>query len=130
LKFTPIDLPTVILVNKWSASASEIVAGAMQDYGKAVLVGETTFGKGSVQEYIDNFPDGSALKLTMAEWLTPKKRMIDKKGIDPDVAVAITEADIKDKKDPQLDKAIELINEKANAPAKKLDSASAGKKQQ
>ncbi len=115
LRAMSLDLPTVILVNAWSASASEIVAGAMQDYGKAAIVGETTFGKGSVQEYIDDFSDGSALKLTVAEWLTPKGRSIDKTGITPDLAVKLTDEDAKAEKDPQLDKALELINEKANA---------------
>jgi len=119
LKSTPIDLPTAILVNKWSASAAEIVSGAMQDYGKAKLVGETTFGKGSVQEYIDSFSDGSALKVTMAEWLTPNGRSIDKKGIAPDVAVALTDDDIKAGKDPQLMKALEIVNGKANAASSK-----------
>ncbi len=119
LKSTAINLPTAILVNKWSASAAEIVSGAMQDYGKAKLVGETTFGKGSVQEYIDSFPDGSALKVTMAEWLTPKGRSIDKKGITPDVAVALTDDDIKAGKDPQLMKALEIVTGKANVPPAK-----------
>ncbi len=114
-----VSLPTAILVNKWSASASEIVTGAMQDYGKATIIGETTFGKGSVQEYIDNFADGSALKLTMAEWLTPKKRSIDKKGLTPDIAVALTDDDVKAQKDPQLLKAIEVVNGKNNAETKK-----------
>ena len=119
LKSTSINLPTAILVNKWSASAAEIVSGAMQDYGKATLVGETTFGKGSVQEYIDSFPDGSALKVTMAEWLTPKGRSIDKKGITPDVAVALTDDDIKAGKYPQLAKALDIVTGKTNAaPAK------------
>jgi carboxyl-terminal processing protease len=117
MKITPVSLPTVILVDKWTASAAEIVSGAMQDYGKATLVGETTFGKGVVQEYIDSFPDGSALKLTMAEWLTPKGRSIDKKGITPDIAVALTDADIKAGKDPQLDKAIEIVTKKPDAAA-------------
>jgi len=119
MKITPIALPTVILVNKWSASAAEIVSGAMQDYGKATLVGETTFGKGSVQEYIDSFSDGSALKITVAEWLTPKGRSIDKKGITPDVAVDLTDADIKAGKDPQLDKAIEIVTKKPDASTAK-----------
>jgi carboxyl-terminal processing protease len=114
-KIAPIDLPTVILVDKWSASAAEIVTGAFQDYGKATIVGETTFGKGSVQEYVDDFPDGSALKLTTAEWLTPKKQSIDKKGLEPDVAVSISEEDIKAGRDPQLLKAIEIINQKLDA---------------
>lgn len=119
LKISPIGLPTVVLVNKWSASAAEIVTGALQDYGKATVVGETTFGKGSVQEYVDNFPDGSALKLTTAEWLTPKGRSIDKKGLVPDVAVALTDEDAKSGKDTQLEKALAIIKEKIDAQTKK-----------
>lgn len=118
LKITAVTLPTVVLVNKWSASASEIVTGALQDYGKATIVGETTFGKGSVQEYLDNFADGSALKLTVAQWLTPKGRMIDKKGLVPDVTVALTDADAAALRDPQLDKAISILTGKPDAQAK------------
>ncbi len=107
-----VSLPTAVLVNRWSASASEIVTGALQDYGKAKIIGEKTFGKGSVQEYVDNFADGSALKLTVAEWLTPQKRMIDKKGLEPDVPVTITPEDEEAGRDPQLVKAIETVNAK------------------
>jgi carboxyl-terminal processing protease len=102
------EIPTVILVNGGSASASEIVAGALQDYGKAKLIGEKTFGKGSVQDYTE-FEDGSALKLTVALWLTPKGRSINKEGIAPDVEVEMTPEDYDAEKDPQLDKAIELL---------------------
>ena len=102
------NYPTVVLINKGSASASEILAGALQDYGRAKVVGEQSFGKGTVQSY-EEFEDGSALKLTIAEWLTPKKRAIDKNGITPDVVVKLTEADVENSKDPQLDKAIELL---------------------
>lgn len=82
-----LGIPTAVLVNGGSASASEIVAGALQDHGKAKLIGEKTFGKGSVQEY-EEMPDGSALKLTIALWYTPKDRSINESGIQPDIVVA------------------------------------------
>ncbi len=110
------DMPTVVLVNGGSASASEIVSGALQDYAKATLVGTKTFGKGSVQDYTE-FPDKSALKITIAEWVTPKERSINKQGLDPDITVDRTEEDYNANRDPQLDKAIELLTGKATAPS-------------
>ncbi|MFA5936173.1 MAG: S41 family peptidase [Patescibacteria group bacterium] len=101
-------MPTIILVNEGSASASEIVAGALQDYGVAKLVGKKTFGKGSVQDYTE-LKDGTAVKVTVAEWTTPKGRFINEIGIDPDVAVERTEEDYHADRDPQLEKAIELL---------------------
>lgn len=104
------DLPTIVLINEGSASASEILSGALQDYGRAKLVGKKTFGKGSVQDY-RQFQDGSSLKLTIAEWLTPKGRSIDKAGIMPDIEVDLTEEDYNANLDPQLDKALEILKE-------------------
>lgn len=102
------DVPMVVLVNKGSASASEIVAGAIQDHKRGIILGEQTFGKGSVQE-IDKFADGSSLRLTIAHWLTPNGKNINKVGITPDIIVTMTEKDIETKKDPQLDAAVDYL---------------------
>lgn len=103
------DYKLVVLINEGSASASEIVAGAIQDTKKGVILGEKSFGKGSVQNY-EQFQDKSALRLTVAHWLTPKGREINGKGITPDVVVARTDADVSAGTDPQLDAAITQIN--------------------
>lgn len=103
-----LNIPTIVLVNGGSASAAEILAGALQDKALAKLVGEKTFGKGSVQDY-ETFKDGSALKITIAEWLTPNGRNINKEGIAPDIEVKYTEEDYTKGVDPQLDKAVELL---------------------
>lgn len=99
---------TVVLVNASSASASEIVAGALQDYKVATLVGEKTFGKGTVQKMI-NLADGRQLKVTIARWYTPNGRNITKEGIAPDVKVEMTVEDINAGKDPQLDAALKSL---------------------
>ncbi len=101
-------LKFVILIDGGSASASEIVAGAMQDHHKAKLVGSQSFGKGSVQEVVDVTPD-TILKITVAKWLTPNGNSISQKGLTPDYKVEFTKADYDAKKDPQLDKAVELL---------------------
>ena len=101
-------LKFVILINGGSASASEIVAGAMQDHGKAKLVGEQSFGKGSVQEVVDITKD-TILKITVAKWLTPNGNLIHEKGLTPDYKVPLTQKDADNKKDPQMDKAVELL---------------------
>lgn len=104
------DVPLVVLVNGGSASASEIVAGAMQDWGRATLIGETTFGKGSVQ-LPHNLSDGSELRVTIAEWLTPSGRQINGQGITPDITIEMTSKDVEQKLDPQLDEAIKFLTE-------------------
>lgn len=100
-----LGMPTVILVDGGSASASEIVAGALHDNGVAKIVGLKTFGKGSVQE-LRNLSDGGILKVTIAHWFTPAGKNINKEGIQPDQKVDITDDDIKASRDPQKDAAI------------------------
>ena len=103
-------IPLVVLVNEWSASASEIVAGAIQDYGRAPLVGVTTFGKGSVQNWIPLSNEEGAVRVTIARWYTPEGRNVSETGLTPDYEVEITEEDMQNGLDPQLDKAIELLS--------------------
>ncbi len=105
------NLPFVVLVDKGSASATEILAGALQDYKLATLVGEKTFGKGSVQELFSVTNDTS-VKVTIARWLTPNGRSISEKGLTPDVEIKVTDKDIKAGNDSQMAKAIEILNSK------------------
>lgn len=103
---TPIlgNMKTVVLINGNSASASEITAGALREYGKSTLVGQKSYGKGSVQIVL-GLPGGSQMKVTEARWYTPKGKNIDKTGIEPDVKVDLSAEDINNNLDPQMDKA-------------------------
>ena len=105
-----LDVPMVVLINEGSASASEIVAGALQDYGRAQLVGVTSYGKGSVQNWIPLEDNQGAVRVTIAKWLTPNGRTIHKLGLTPDVVVELTDAHVEAEEDPQLDKAVELLS--------------------
>ncbi|MBI5754799.1 PDZ domain-containing protein [Candidatus Peregrinibacteria bacterium] len=101
-------IPLVVLVNEGSASASEIVAGAIQDYKRGLLVGEQTFGKGSVQD-VQTLSDESSLRVTVAKWFTPLERTIDHVGITPDRIIEIAEEDYKNGKDPQMEEALNYL---------------------
>ena len=103
------DIPLVVLVNEGTASASEITAGTIQDYSRGTLVGVKTYGKGSVQQITQLKDDGGAVRITVARWLTPKERQINGLGLQPDVVVPITPDDITNNRDPQLDKAVEIL---------------------
>jgi len=105
------EIPMVVLVNEGTASASEIVAGAIQDYGRGKLVGVTTYGKGSVQIWTPLSNEQGAVRITIAKWLTPKDRTIHKVGLTPEVVVELTEEDFKAERDPQLDAALKTLLE-------------------
>jgi len=102
-------IPLVVLINEGTASASEITAGALQDYGRATLVGVVSYGKGSVQNWIAISNDQGAVRITIARWLTPKERQIDMEGLTPDVYVERTPADRQAGRDPQLDVGVEVL---------------------
>lgn len=104
------EYPVVVLMNQGSASASEILAGALRDNRDVLLIGENSFGKGSVQEAV-TLEDNSLLKITVAKWLTPKGNSISEVGLKPDIEIGKTEEDFTEGRDPQLEKAIELIRE-------------------
>ncbi|MFC1733420.1 S41 family peptidase [candidate division KSB1 bacterium] len=103
-----ISIPLAVLINKGSASASEIVAGAIRDNNRGIIIGETSFGKGTVQE-VDNLVDGSSLRVTIAKWFTPNNVNISEKGIVPDIEVERTLEDLEANLDPQLDAALEYL---------------------
>jgi len=102
------NTPLVVLINKGSASASEIVAGAIQDYGRGKILGEQSFGKGTVQE-VENLIDGSSLRITVAKWYTSNNNNISEVGIKPDIVVERSVDDMSSNKDPQLDAALEYL---------------------
>jgi carboxyl-terminal processing protease len=104
------DVPMVVLVDGGSASASEIVAGALQDHGRAVLVGERTFGKGSVQ-WPHELSNGAELRVTVARWFTPNDRAIHGEGLEPDIVVELSEEDLDADLDPQLERAVRYLLE-------------------
>jgi len=103
-----VSYPLVVLINEGSASASEIMAGALKDDRQALLIGKTSFGKGTVQKIVD-FDDGSSLKVTIAKWFTPSGVRIQDTGIKPNIEVELTSADYDAGKDPQLDRALQEI---------------------
>jgi carboxyl-terminal processing protease len=103
-------VPTVVLINGGSASASEIVAGALHDNKVATLIGTQSFGKGSVQRVIP-LSGGGSLKVTIARWFTPDGKNIDKEGIAPDQEVELTAEDREAERDPQLDAAKNYLNQ-------------------
>jgi carboxyl-terminal processing protease len=105
-----LDLPLIVLVDNGSASASEIVSGAIQDHGRGRLVGTVTYGKGSVQEWIALQDNMGAIRITVSFWYTPNGRQISGQGLTPDVPVTVSEEDHQAGKDPQLDRAVELLS--------------------
>lgn len=110
------EIPLVVLINEGTASASEIVAGAIQDHGRGQLVGVVSFGKGSVQNWVPLSDDQGAVRVTIAKWLTPDGRTIHNIGLTPDVEVEMTDEDRKADLDPQLDEALEVLLEMIAEP--------------
>jgi len=110
-------IPLVVLINEGTASASEIVSGAIQDYGRGKLVGVTSYGKGSVQNWVPLSNDEGAVRVTIAKWLTPNERTINGTGLTPDYTVEITDAQLEANQDPQLDKAVEVLLQEINGSA-------------
>ena len=107
-KFADLKMPIIVLVNKYSASAAEILAGALRDDRKIQLIGEKSFGKGSVQELVP-LGANAAVKVTIAKWITPGGKNLNKDGLNPDIEVKLTEEDVKAGKDPQMDRALQEV---------------------
>ncbi len=108
------NLPLVVLINKGSASASEIVAGAIQDHNRGIVIGEQSFGKGTVQE-VQSLIDGSSLRVTIAKWYTPNDINISETGITPDIEIERSIEDVQNQVDPQLDAALDYLNKKVKS---------------
>lgn len=108
------DIPMIVLIDKGSASASEIVAGAIQDLKRGIAIGEKTFGKGTVQEIMSRLNDGGSIRFTVAEWFTPSDRSISEQGITPDIEVLVSDEELKAGKDPQLDEAAKYLQQLLN----------------
>ena len=104
------DIPLAVLVDQYSASGAEVLAGALQDRGRAVLIGDLTFGKGSVT-HLRSLSDGSGLYITFARWFTPSGKLIEGEGIEPDIEVLFTEADLAAQRDPQVEEALKYLEE-------------------
>jgi len=105
---TTTTVPIVIILNRFSASASEVLSAALHDNGRATIVGEKSFGKATVN-IARELPDGGAVFVSIAQWLTPNGTLIDKAGISPDIEVVPSDADIDQRKDPQLYKAVDVL---------------------
>jgi carboxyl-terminal processing protease len=116
-------IPLVLLVDNGSASASEIVSGAIKDYKRATIVGVKTYGKGSVQN-VHTLSDKSQLRVTIAHFFSPQNHEINEVGISPDIEIKITDDDIANKRDPQLDKAIEILKSQAGGTGSLLPAES------
>lgn len=106
------EIPLVVLINEGTASASEITAGAIQDYGRGTLIGVTSYGKGSVQNWIALKTERGGVRITIARWLTPNGNQINEVGLTPDIEVPYTQEDVDADRDPQLDAAIDFLNNK------------------
>lgn len=106
------EIPLVVLINEGTASASEITAGAIQDYGRGTLIGVTSYGKGSVQNWIALKTERGGVRITIARWLTPNGNQINEVGLTPDIEVPYTQEDVDANRDPQLDAAIDFLNNK------------------